>query len=200
MQESKKKILIQILILACVVGVFLLFSVLFRKNIEHQISNISVLKLRKQEFSQSASGIVALKKEWETAQQQEFIFAPYELRESDLVTIPQELKNMGEKLGVSVTFVYGTEAKQGNAFPGSKTTLFNIPIAYGTEVEQKNTFSSTKAIFFTASAEGGKERVVEFLKDVDDKFRTLSINTFDAMEPTPSTLRVSITGKISYYY
>ena len=109
MHEFKRKILIQVSILTCIVIIFGTFFVLFRKNIEHQLTQAKSLKEKKFIFSQSASGIVKLKKEWEITQENKVALETYVPTKDELVTIPQRIKSIANTMGVTVSFVYGQE-------------------------------------------------------------------------------------------
>jgi Tfp pilus assembly protein PilO len=169
MLNLRKKILIQAIVLACILGVLATFLVLFKQNIEHQLTTLNGLKSRKELFSRSATGLVELKKEWETAKQYEPALAEFAPTREDLVGIIQQVKQIGQNHGVTVTF------------------------AYGPEVEG---FQS-KAIQFTASADGSLTGISAFLREFDSSFNTAQVDTLDITQKSQG-VHVSMIGKVRY--
>lgn len=172
MHEFKRKILIQVSILTCIVVIFGTFFVLFRKNIEHQLTQANSLKEKKFIFSQSASGIVKLKKEWEIAQENKVALEMYVPTKDELVIIPQRIKSIANTMGVVVSFVYGQE-------------------------QDKKKEANIKSIQYTLSVEGPEGSVRTFMTDIDKGFNTLAIDTIDIARIS-SGIKISATGKVFY--
>ncbi len=170
----RKKILIRTIVLVCIVLIFAAFFILFKKNIEHQMEIIGTLKSKRLLFSQSASGIVLLKGEWEIARQHTEALREYAPSKDDLVFIPQRLKDIAQAAGVTVSFAYGQELGEKQA-------------------------ESAEAVQFTASVEGERSRIQAFLRSIDLEFRTINTDTLDITTLPSGSLRVSMAGKVQYY-
>lgn len=171
--DFKKNLYINIGAIIAIVAVFVLFSVLLRMNVDHQISIINDIKTKKGFVSDSSSNLSLLVKQWNFVKdysQQVSLLVP---SKDDMVTFSKDVNSIAQRDGVSLTFNFGIE----NTASGA---------------------GSLGSISFSAIANGPINNILTFMQDVENKYYSLKINVLEMTKQSDTTAKLSISGQVFY--
>lgn len=171
--DFKKNLYTNIGAIVAIVAVFVLFSILLRLNINHQISVINDIKTKRGFVSDSSSNLSLLVKQWNFVKdyvQQVSSLVP---SKDSLVTFSKDINAIAQKKGVSLTFNFGTES-------GAATS------------------GTLGSISFSATADGSANNLLAFLQDVENKYYSLKINVLEMSKQSDIISRLSIGGQVFY--
>jgi hypothetical protein len=170
--DFKKSLYLNFGIIAVVIAVFALFYILLELNIQKQITTINDIKSKKATASESAENLSVLIKEWATAKnysQQVALLVP---SKDDLVSLQKDINNIARTDNVSLGFNFGLESA------GDAGSLGNIT--------------------FKATVDGTSDGILNFLKDVENKYYSLKINVLELNVLSGGLLRLTMSGQIFY--
>ncbi|BCX16293.1 MAG: hypothetical protein KatS3mg098_522 [Candidatus Parcubacteria bacterium] len=173
MLDFKKTLIKNLVAVGVAVVIFLIFFFLFRLDINHQVEVIQDLQGRKTALSQSAENLSLLIKEWETAKKYKervnLLIPP----KDKLVSLSNDFQKIAQEKNVNLSFNFGKEA--------------DLPSAKG-----------LGSVSFVASLEGSFSGILAFLKEIEEKYYSLKISSFDLMDGGADRLRININGQVFF--
>lgn len=172
MGNYKKTLIREAVIILSIIGVVILFVILIKLNIIHQQEILTTLRSQKVLLSQSAENLGLLKKDWEIAGQYNDKISSLVPTKDSLVLLQKDFQQLALDSGVTLNFTFGTE--------------------------KNSTTDDLGYIGFSATADGSKENVVNFLKKIEEKFYSLKIDIIDISIQSNNLIRVLMKGQIFF--
>lgn len=171
--DYKKALIREIIIIALILAVFLVFFFLLRANIENESKTIGTLQEQRSLLIESTQGLSILKGQWDEARLYRDEVALLIPQRDDLVMFNNKLTELAAGDNVSFSFSFGNED------PGGSNGL--------------------GLIAFSATAEGNVEQLLSFLENLEDQFFSIRIDTLDVRDQERSdTLRLTMGGYVYF--
>ena len=175
MINFKKQLIREGVFALVAVIIFSAFLTLFNLNIKNQVGIINSFKSQRSVLSRSISELSLLIKDWETARNYKDKVAQLVPQKDSLVLVPNELKNLAKSSGLVLGFSFGPE----------------------TNVQREGDLGS---ISFTASVEGPIESIANFFSDMESRYYSIKIESFDLSKSIQDkNVRVMFKGSFYFY-
>jgi hypothetical protein len=164
-REFKKKLITQLVIFAVIIGVVVVFVVLFELNISNQTDALVASKKQRVALYNSSQNFSQLSQEAKEARGYEVAVSGLVPTENQVLLVQKNLQDLGASQGVAVNITFGQET---------------APDASG-----------MRSISFTATAEGPSVSVFNFLRMSQAQYPYIDITALDV---TTQNNRASFSG------
>lgn len=168
-REFKKKLIIQLVIAAVIVGVVAVFVVLFELTISKQVDALVSSKKQRAVLYDSSQNLAQLLQDAKTARGYETAVSQLVPTQNQVLMVQKNLQDLGSSQGVSVNITFGQETA--------------------------SDASGMQSISFTATAEGPSSGVLNFLRMLQAQYPYITIA---ALDMTTQNNRVLFSGTMLF--
>ncbi|MFA6495011.1 MAG: hypothetical protein WC246_01870 [Candidatus Paceibacterota bacterium] len=152
-QEFKKKLTVQLSVVAVFVVIVAVFAVLFELNISRQVDELVSLKKQRAVLQNSSQNLSQLLQDAKEARGYESAVSALVPTKDQVLLVQKSLQELGTSQGVSINITFGQESKVSE--------------------------SGMESISFTATAEGPFSGIFNFLRMLQTQYPYISIATID---------------------
>ena len=164
-REFKKKLIVQLVVVAILVGIVAFFAVLFELNISDQADTLVNFKNQRSTLYNSSQNLAQLLQDAKEARGYEAAVNGLVPTKDQVLLVQKNLQDLGSSQGVSVNITFGQESAADA--------------------------SGMQSISFTATAEGPSAGVFNFLRMLQAQYPYMSITMLDV---TAQNNRASFSG------
>lgn len=154
LRSFKQRLIFQIVLIVLVLAVFITFLLLFRANINHQLSIIEDIKSEIFQSSNSVENLSMLIGDWKVVKDYRDAIGSLVPHKDDFVSLPKDIEVMANANNVSTSFSFESED------PSSKN-------------------KELKSIGFTLNIRGESNDVISFLEKIENKYHSINISILD---------------------
>lgn len=173
MSDFKKKVIIDVLILASTLVVLGVFLYLFRANIEKFSHAAASAKSQRETYANASGQLSVLLKEWDVAKNYKDQIAALVPTRDDLVLLSRQLQDLSVRKGVTLVIMFGDEGKSSDV--GVSTISFNGTI------------------------EGPVGHVADFLETLEQDYYAVQIKTSEISNQNKGDyVKVFMTGVVYF--
>jgi len=173
MSDFKKRIYINLGVITGIIAIFVAFSILLRLNIEKENSLIMKIKNDKNKIAQSSENLALLIKDETEARPYLDKVKNLVPQKGDLVNLKRDMNDLARQNNTSLSFNFGSESA------GELNTGLG-------------------AVNFNAQADGTIDNLLGFIRELEDKYFALKINSLDINRLSGPLMRIVFNGQMFY--
>ncbi len=174
LRSFKQRLIFQVFLVVLVLVVFITFLLLFRANINHQLSIIENIKSEIFQSSNSVENLSLLIGDWKKVKDYRDEVESLVPHKDDFVSLPKDIESMAKENNVSASFSFEDED------PSSKN-------------------KELKSIGFTINMRGRSNDVISFLEKIENKYHSINISILDySFDRTNGNTKIFAKGILFY--